>query len=106
MTSKPIYFCVYRITNLVEKKHYYGYKSSSVQRKFWYYTPIGIFDHCRALEEKSISKLTLWNWCKNNEKEISIHNYSHSSWLSSNYTWEEIKGKTFKDLGFALIAKT
>lgn len=30
MTSKPIYFCVYRITNLVEKKHYYGYKSSSI----------------------------------------------------------------------------
>jgi len=30
MTSKPIYFCVYRITNLVERKHYYGYKSSSI----------------------------------------------------------------------------
>lgn len=30
MTSKPIYFCVYRITNLVEKKHYYGFKSSSI----------------------------------------------------------------------------
>lgn len=29
MTSKPIYFCVYRITNLVENKHYYGYKSSN-----------------------------------------------------------------------------
>ena len=30
MTSKPIYFCVYRITNIVEKKHYYGYKSSVI----------------------------------------------------------------------------
>ncbi len=30
MTSKPIYFCVYRITNLVENKHYYGYKSSVI----------------------------------------------------------------------------
>lgn len=30
MTSKPIYFCVYRITNLVENKHYYGYKSSKI----------------------------------------------------------------------------
>lgn len=30
MTSKPIYFCVYRISNLVENKHYYGYKSSKI----------------------------------------------------------------------------
>lgn len=30
MTSKSIYFCVYRITNLVENKHYYGYKSSKI----------------------------------------------------------------------------
>jgi len=30
MTSKAIYYCVYRITNLVEKKHYYGYKSSKI----------------------------------------------------------------------------
>jgi len=30
MTSKHNYFCVYRITNLVENKHYYGYKSSKI----------------------------------------------------------------------------
>jgi hypothetical protein len=27
---KSIYFCVYRITNIAEKKHYYGYKSSII----------------------------------------------------------------------------
>ena len=30
MTSTDIYYCVYRITNLVEKKHYYGYKSTKI----------------------------------------------------------------------------
>lgn len=30
MTSNVIYYCVYRITNLVENKHYYGYKSSKI----------------------------------------------------------------------------
>lgn len=30
MTSKTIYYCVYRITNTVEKKHYYGFKSSDI----------------------------------------------------------------------------
>lgn len=30
MVKAPIYFCVYRITNIIEKKHYYGYKSSNI----------------------------------------------------------------------------
>jgi hypothetical protein len=30
MSSKAIYFCVYRITNILTGKHYYGYKSSSI----------------------------------------------------------------------------
>lgn len=29
MSSKPIYYCVYRITNIIVNKHYYGYKSST-----------------------------------------------------------------------------
>jgi hypothetical protein len=33
MTSKTIYHYVYRITNLVEKKHYYGKRSSRIEPK-------------------------------------------------------------------------
>lgn len=30
MTTRPTFFCVYRITNIKERKHYYGFKSSSL----------------------------------------------------------------------------
>ncbi len=33
MTSKTIYHYVYRITNTVEKKHYYGKRSSKIEPK-------------------------------------------------------------------------
>jgi len=33
MTNEPIYHCVYRITNIVEKRHYYGKHSSKIEPK-------------------------------------------------------------------------
>lgn len=84
-------------------KHYE--KVSEVQRKYLYITPLGTFDYSRALESVQISKPTLQNWCRNNEKEITRHNYGHSPWLLANYQWGEIKGKTFKDIGFSFMVK-
>jgi hypothetical protein len=75
-------------------------KASEVRRKYFYITPIGTFDHSRALESQLITKPTLSNWCKNNKKKITIHNYVHSPWLQANYTLEEVICKTFEDLGF------
>lgn len=75
-------------------------KSTKARRKYLYITPIGTFDYSRALDSFQITRPTLQNWCQNNEKEITKHSYGHSPWLKSNYSFEELKGKTFKDIGF------
>lgn len=77
---------------------------AKVTRKYLYVTPLGTFDYSRALEPL-ISKPTLCNWCKNNNKKISIHNYAHSAWLMNNYTWEFLNGKTYEDIGFNFKSK-
>lgn len=85
-------------------KHYK--KLSDVQRKYFYITPVGIFDYCRALESVNISKPTMRNWCMNSHKKITKYVYSHSIWLQNNYSFEEINNKTFNEIGFGYRLKS
>ena len=47
-----------------------------------------------------LSGFTISNWFKNLDKNITNKNYSHSKFLQSLGTRDEIVGKTFADIGF------
>ena len=59
MTSNIIYHYVYRITNLINNKHYYGKRSSKIEPKL----DLGIkyFSSCRTLK-KDIKKYEIENF--------------------------------------------
>jgi hypothetical protein len=44
-------------------------------------------------------------WYSNLDKPMSRTSYSHSKYLKSKWTWEELENKTFRDLGFNFIQK-
>jgi hypothetical protein len=44
-------------------------------------------------------------WYSNLDKLITKTSYSHSSYLKSKWTWEELENKTFRNIGFDFIPK-
>lgn len=66
----------------------------------YYVTPLGKFDSPAAL----IPLITLTQmkiYCNDNEKVISKIAYNKSKYFKENFKYEEIEGKTYKDLGFS-----
>lgn len=64
----------------------------------YYITPWGTFDSPKKAKENcpvSINISTLKDWCKNNQRKITIQ-----SVRQSNYTTVDMIGKTFEEIGF------
>ena len=67
--------------------------------KGYYITPLGKFDSPAALIG-TITLSQMKNYCNNSHKIISKQSYSNSDYFKSLYTYEEIKDRTYGDLGF------
>jgi hypothetical protein len=67
----------------------------------YYKTPLGIFRfRCELTRLKMYPK-----WCLNPGHVIHKQQYVKSAYLSGNYSWEFLNGKTFKDIGFSFEPK-
>jgi len=67
----------------------------------YYILPNNITDARKELNLYTLSK----NWCINSSKVISKSAYNQSQFLKNNYSWVEVKGKTFEEIGFGFIPK-
>ena len=79
------------------KKKNSGFNSWSSRHK--YYTPLGE-GYTKYFLEPNISGTTVYNFCLNADKKISKKSYAHSKWLQENFSWEYLKDKTYRDIGF------
>lgn len=77
---------------------------SKAQRKFNYITPIGIVDRPDLLDPIITSTQLVW-WTYDLDRKITRTIYKNSRYFNSNFSLEEIIGKTFRDLGFNKIKK-
>lgn len=68
--------------------------------KGYYVTPLGKFDSPAALIP-TISLTQMKIYCNDNERNINKKMYNNSLYLKQIYKFDEIKDKTFKDLGFS-----
>ena len=68
-------------------------------KKYWYHTPFGITDDPRNFKH-IISYTTVRKWCLNPEEKPTAYSFNSSQWLKTNHTWDDLDGKTFKELGF------
>lgn len=67
----------------------------------YYILPDTITDTRKELNQLSISQM----WCKNSTNIINKYSYGQSTYLKTNYSWGEVEGKTFEELGFGFIPK-
>ena len=68
--------------------------------KGYYITPLGRFDSPAALIG-TISLSQMKNYCNNSNKIIPKKSYLCSDYFKSLYTYDEIKDRTYGDLGFS-----
>lgn len=68
--------------------------------KGYYITPLGRFDSPAALIG-TISLSQMKNYCNNSNKIIPKKSYDKSVYFKSLYTYDEIKDRTYGDLGFS-----
>ena len=67
--------------------------------KGYYVTPMGKFDSPAALYP-TITLTQMKIYCNDSHRIITKNAYSKSEYLKSLYTYEELEGKTYRDLGF------
>jgi len=77
---------------------------SKAQRKFYYITPIGTIDRPDLLDPIITSTQLIW-WMSNLDRKITKTIYANSNYLNSNFSLEQILGKTFRELGFNKVKK-
>lgn len=77
---------------------------SKAQRKFYYVTPIGTIDRPDLLDPIITSTQLVW-WMSNLDRKITKTIYGNSNYLNSNFSLEQILGKTFRELGFNKVKK-
>ena len=98
MSSETIYHYVYRITNIIEKKHYYGCRTSKII----------IPQNDLGVKYFSCSKDKVFKFDQKENPQNSNNKIKKSSYSQSKYLQTfgyEIIGKTFKELGFLFISK-
>ena len=62
-------------------------------------TPLGRFDSPAALID-NISLSQMKNYCNECDRIITKTAYSKPKYLKSHFKYEEIEGKTYRDMGF------
>jgi hypothetical protein len=72
--------------------------------KYWFHTPFGITDTTDNFEPGKIIQ-QLRYWCVKCDRKICKITYNRSEYLLSNYTFEELKDKTYRDIGFYTLTK-
>lgn len=115
MISKPIYHYVYRITNLVEKKHYYGKRSSKIEPKLdlgkkYFGSPSGktnkwiISDQKNNPQNYKYKIIRLCNTSHEAQKLESILHYKFNVDVNQKF-YNEVKSSYTNSLGFDPIGK-
>jgi hypothetical protein len=74
------------------------------KHKYFYSTPIGIFDSASSLIDMGISREKMKTWCIKCDRKISLRVYRNSIFLQTNF-FNNIVGKTYREIGFSVIAK-
>lgn len=67
--------------------------------KHYYVTPLGIVESPSNLSP-IISRTTLYKWCTKCDDKVLKITFDRTTWLKENFKWEDIEGKTFRDIGF------
>lgn len=73
--------------------------SNAWASRYKYFTPLGE-GYTKYFLEPVLSGTTVYTFCLNADKKISKKSYSHSKWLQENFSWEYLKDKTYRDIGF------
>lgn len=65
----------------------------------WYLTPIAAYTSSNGMEPELTSS-QLRHICNYPNRKITYKGYYLNEYLKQNYTFEQIKDKTFRELGF------
>jgi len=82
---------------------------SEIGRKYYYITPYGTIDHFSdvvSLLNSPMSKNQLEKCIHNLDVIITKLRYATSKYLTSNYTIDQVLGKTYRQLGFNKVKKS
>jgi hypothetical protein len=67
--------------------------------KYLYHTPFGVTDSPKGFDSV-ITMSRLKNWCINCDRTISLVSYESSDYLKKAFSYDFIKGKCYRDIGF------
>jgi hypothetical protein len=102
-TVKTAETCTKLSNTMTKNQSHVG--ANNARHKWYYITPVGVFDSPATLEPE-LSLTRMKTFCAKNERKVTVKAYDECLLLQNLFTPEQAVGNTYKELGFARVGKS